>query len=53
MSIRTASHKKYITKNEEGQANGFLVPLYNIHEQFFQPGKDRNRFTLQLYYPDW
>ncbi len=51
MSIRTASHKKYITKNEEGQANGFLVPLYNIHEQFFQPGKEPQQVYLTTILP--
>lgn len=51
MDIRTASHKKYITKNEDGQANGFLVPLYNIHEKFFQPGKEPQQVYLTTILP--
>ncbi len=27
MSIRTIEHKKYLTKNDDGSTNGFLVPL--------------------------
>ena len=38
--IRTQKHTKHITKNEEGEVNGFLVPIYNIHEGFFTEGKE-------------
>ncbi len=51
MNIRTATHKKYITKNEDGQANGFLVPLYNIHENFFQPGKEPQQVYMTTILP--
>ena len=51
MEIRTISHKKFITKNENGDANGFLVPLYNIHEEFFTPGKDPQQVYLTSILP--
>ncbi len=51
MNIRTATHKKYITKNDDGEANGFLVPLYNIHENFFKPGKEPQQVYLTTILP--
>lgn len=51
MNIRTIPHKKFVTKNEEGQANGFLVPLYNIHEGFFAAGKDPQQVYLTTVEP--
>jgi len=51
MEIRTISHKKFITKNENGDANGFLVPLYNIHEKFFASGKDPQQVYLTSILP--
>lgn len=51
MKIRTVSHKKFVTKDEDGAANGFLVPLYNIHEKFFADGKDPQQVYLTTVLP--
>jgi len=51
MSIRTIEHKKYLTKNDDGSTNGFLVPLYNIHDQFFATGKDPQQVYLTTVLP--
>ena len=51
MNIRTQSHKKIITKNKEGNPNGFLVPLYNVHEAFFSPGKEPQQVYLTVVVP--
>ena len=51
MEIRTISHKKFVTKDEDGAANGFLVPLYNIHEKFFADGKDPQQVYLTTVLP--
>lgn len=34
MSLLVQRHPKIITKNEEGQSNGWLVPIFNVHETF-------------------
>ena len=51
MNIRTIPHKKFETKNEDGSANGFLVPLYNIHDGFFAEGKNPQQVYLTTVVP--
>ena len=51
MNIRTIPHKKFTTKNEEDQPNGFLVPLFNIHDKFFQAGKEPQQVYLTTVLP--
>jgi dTDP-4-dehydrorhamnose 3,5-epimerase len=51
MEIRTVSHKKFVTKDEDGAANGFLVPLYNINEKFFAAGKEPQQVYLTTVLP--
>lgn len=51
MNIRTIPHKKFVTKNEDGKANGFLVPLYNIHDGFFAEGKNPQQVYLTTVVP--
>ncbi len=51
MSIRTQDHKKFITKDADGEANGFLVPIYNIHDGFFAPGKEPQQVYMTVVSP--
>ena len=51
MEIRTLAHKKFTTKDEHGDVNGFLVPLYNIHDKFFAPGKEPQQVYLTTILP--
>jgi dTDP-4-dehydrorhamnose 3,5-epimerase len=51
MSIRTITHKRYVTKDEEGHPNGFLVPVYNIHEKFFSAGKEPQQVYMTSVLP--
>ena len=51
MEIRTITHKKFTTKTEHGEVNGFLVPLYNIHEKFFTAGKEPQQVYLTTVLP--
>jgi dTDP-4-dehydrorhamnose 3,5-epimerase-like enzyme len=34
MKLRVFPHRRFDTKGADGQANGFLIPVYNVHEQF-------------------
>ena len=34
MKIKTLKHEKFITKSNSGVINGFLIPIYNIHDVF-------------------
>jgi dTDP-4-dehydrorhamnose 3,5-epimerase len=51
MIIKTASHKKYETRTEQGDVNGYLVPLYNIHDKFFEEGKEPQQVYLTTIQP--
>jgi len=38
-SLRTVEHPTFVTKDETGAPNGFLVPIFNIHDGVF-PGDE-------------
>lgn len=52
MEIKTKFNPKYLTKNSQGQENGFLVPIYNIHEGFFAAGKEPQQVYLTVVGPN-
>lgn len=49
--IRTQCHKKIVTKNEHGDTNGYLVPLYNVHDGFFKQGDEPQQVYLTVVSP--
>ncbi len=51
MEIRTLPHKKFTTKDEHGEVNGFLVPLFNIHDNFFASGKEPQQVYMTTILP--
>jgi dTDP-4-dehydrorhamnose 3,5-epimerase len=51
MEIRTLPHKKFTTKDEHGEVNGFLVPIYNIHDNFFAEGKEPQQVYMTTILP--
>lgn len=36
MSLRVQEHTKHSTKDRSGNINGFLVPIYNMHDGFIE-----------------
>ena len=48
MNIRIQKHPKIITKTEQGIPNGYLVPIYNIHEGFFAEGCEPKQVYLTV-----
>lgn len=51
MHTRTTPHKKFVTKGEDGEANGYLVPLYNVHDGFFESGREPQQVYLTTVLP--
>ena len=51
MNIRVKPNQKFITKNSDGLNNGFLVPIYNINDGFFDPGKEPQQVYLTVIGP--
>lgn len=50
--LRTLRHSKYVTKDEHGEPNGYLVPIYNIHDGFFDVGKEPQQVYLTTVLPE-
>lgn len=48
MSVQVKSNAKIVTKDMEGDSNGFLVPIYNIHDGFFPSGKEPQQVYLTV-----
>jgi dTDP-4-dehydrorhamnose 3,5-epimerase-like enzyme len=45
------NNAKFITKDSNGKPNGFLVPIYNIHDGFFPSGKEPQQVYLTVIAP--
>jgi len=42
---------KHITKNETGEPNGYLIPIYNINENFFEKNQEPQQVYLTVIAP--
>jgi dTDP-4-dehydrorhamnose 3,5-epimerase len=51
MDIKTLAHKKFITNGYDKEPNGYLVPLYNVHDGFFEKGKEPQQVYLTTVLP--
>jgi dTDP-4-dehydrorhamnose 3,5-epimerase len=51
MTIRTVKNRRFVTRDDAGEPNGFLVPIYNIHDGFFAPGKEPQQVYLTTVLP--
>lgn len=45
-AIRTRKNRRFITKDSGGKENGFLVPIYNNNDHFFETGKEPKQAYL-------
>ena len=51
MELRTCTHQKLPTHNDQGSLNGYLVPIYNVHDGFFAPGREPQQVYLTVVAP--
>ena len=51
MTIKIKKNPKIITKNLKGDTNGYLIPLYNVNDEFFERGKEPKQVYLTVVYP--
>jgi dTDP-4-dehydrorhamnose 3,5-epimerase-like enzyme len=49
--MKTKNNYKIITKDIQGNENGFLLPIYNIHDNFFELGKEPQQVYLTVITP--
>jgi dTDP-4-dehydrorhamnose 3,5-epimerase len=51
MPLRTQPHPRFVTKSADGDPNGHLVPIYNVHDGFFAPGREPQQVYLTTVLP--
>lgn len=51
MEIKVKANSKHVTRDAGGNPNGFLVPIYNVHEHFFEKGKEPEQVYLTVVAP--
>lgn len=52
MKLKIKSNPKYVTKNNKAQVNGYLIPIYNVHDGFFPLGEEPQQVYLTVIAPD-
>ncbi len=50
--MKTKKNIKIITKDEQGRSNGFLIPIYNINDNFHDCGKEPQQVYLTVVKPN-
>jgi|TARA_B100000767_G_scaffold274778_1_gene308910 dTDP-4-dehydrorhamnose 3,5-epimerase-like enzyme len=51
MKIKIKKNPKIITKDSQGDTSGFLIPIYNIKDNFFDKGKEPEQVYLTVISP--
>jgi dTDP-4-dehydrorhamnose 3,5-epimerase len=51
MDIQSKPNPKFVTKDREQKPNGYLVPIYNIHDGFFPSGEEPQQVYLTVIAP--
>ena len=51
MEIRVKKNPRFMTYDAAESANGFLVPIYNIHDDFFKLGREPQQVYLTVLAP--
>ncbi len=51
MKLKIKSNPKYVTKNNKAQVNGYLIPIYNVHDGFFPLGEEPQQVYLTVIAP--
>jgi hypothetical protein len=46
--MKTKKNPKIVTKNKDGNENGYLVPIYNINDEFHEQGKEPQQVYLTV-----
>lgn len=51
LRLRTQKHPKIQTRDGQGCSNGYLVPIYNVNDHFFDRGKEPQQAYLTVVAP--
>ncbi len=48
MELKTQMHPQITTRDQNGCPNGFLIPIYNVNDGFFEPGQEPQQVYLTV-----
>ena len=51
MALKIQKHPKIVTKDKNKQENGFLIPIFNIHDKFIDPDHIPKQIYLTVVSP--
>ena len=51
MTLKVKSNPKFVTKDPKNDPNGYLIPIYNIHDKFFPSGEEPQQVYLTVVFP--
>lgn len=51
MKIKIKKNPKIITRDLDGDRNGYLIPIYNLNDKFFEIGKEPKQVYLTVVSP--
>ena len=51
MPFFNQKHSKIITKNKEGRSNGWLVPIFNVHDDLIDAAQHPRQVYLTVIAP--
>jgi dTDP-4-dehydrorhamnose 3,5-epimerase-like enzyme len=51
MTLRFQSHPRFTTRDQHGAPNGYLVPIYNVHDRFLPEGREPQQVYLTAIAP--
>ena len=51
MPLRTCPHDQIVTRDRHGKENGYLIPIFNIHDGFISPSRQPQQVYLTVAEP--
>lgn len=51
MKLRTQAHPRIVTRNTNNEENGFLIPIYNLHDEFVDKAHEPQQVYLTVCKP--
>lgn len=51
LPVRRLPHSPIVTRDKEGETNGFLIPIFNVHEKWLAPEQHPQQVYLTVVSP--
>ena len=53
VEILNKTSRRIATKDKDGKVNGYLIPIYNVHDKFYPEGKEPQQVYLTVISPSF